>query len=122
MKQFILHFILLSGLINFVGFGLSTHKHDLAPEIKTKRRELRKSNRRIGGRSYDQSGSRCWCAEQISKTRKSLQKTIFFKISNVKTNARGDYLFFDVTIAENTKLAKYEFRSFDGQAENARSV
>ncbi len=31
------------------------------------------------------------------------------KISNVKINSRGDYLFFDVTIAKNAKVGKYEF-------------
>lgn len=31
------------------------------------------------------------------------------KISNIRINQRGDYLFFDVTIAPNTKPAKYEF-------------
>jgi hypothetical protein len=31
------------------------------------------------------------------------------KISNVKTNARADYLFFDVAIAKDTKIGKYDF-------------
>ncbi|MDQ3801912.1 MAG: alpha-amylase family glycosyl hydrolase [Acidobacteriota bacterium] len=33
----------------------------------------------------------------------------FLKISNVKTNSRGDYLFFDVTISANAKAGKYDF-------------
>ena len=36
-------------------------------------------------------------------------KTNLLKVSGVKTNSRGDYLFFDVTISENAKPAKYEF-------------
>jgi len=31
------------------------------------------------------------------------------KISNIRVNQRGDYLFFDVTIAKDAKPAKYEF-------------
>ena len=31
------------------------------------------------------------------------------KVSNVRVNSRGDYLFFDVEIAKNTKVGKYEF-------------
>jgi glycosidase len=40
---------------------------------------------------------------------KVFSKTNLLKISNVKTNPRGDYLFFDVTIAKNAKPAKYDF-------------
>jgi neopullulanase len=31
------------------------------------------------------------------------------KISNIRVNARGDYLFFDVAIAKNARVGKYEF-------------
>ncbi len=31
------------------------------------------------------------------------------KVSNVRVNSRGDYLFFDVTIAPNAKVGKYDF-------------
>ncbi|CAN5574792.1 glycoside hydrolase family 13 protein [soil metagenome] len=31
------------------------------------------------------------------------------KISNIKVNSRGDYLFFDVAIAKNAKAGKYDF-------------
>lgn len=31
------------------------------------------------------------------------------KVSNVRVNSRADYLFFDVTIAPNAKIGKYEF-------------
>lgn len=33
----------------------------------------------------------------------------FLKVSNVRINTKGNYLFFDVTIATNTKAGKYEF-------------
>jgi glycosidase len=36
-------------------------------------------------------------------------KTNLLKVSNVKINSRGDYLFFDVNIPKNTKAAKYDF-------------
>jgi len=36
-------------------------------------------------------------------------KNASLKVSNVKTNGRGDYLFFDVTVAKNAKPAKYDF-------------
>ncbi len=38
-----------------------------------------------------------------------VSKNVSLKISNVKINRRGDYLFFDVTIAKNAKVGKYEF-------------
>lgn len=40
---------------------------------------------------------------KISSANKSL------KISNVRVNSRGDYLFFDVTIAPDAKVGKYDF-------------
>jgi glycosidase len=36
-------------------------------------------------------------------------KSSLLKISNIKINPRGDYLFFDVAIAENAKIGKYDF-------------
>jgi len=36
-------------------------------------------------------------------------KNAFLKVSSVKTNGRGDYLFFDVTVAKNAKPAKFDF-------------
>jgi len=38
-----------------------------------------------------------------------VSKNVSLKISNVKINRLGDYLFFDVTIAKNAKVGKYEF-------------
>ena len=38
---------------------------------------------------------------------KSLDKHL--KVSNIRVNLRGDYLFFDVTIAPNAKVGKYDF-------------
>lgn len=40
---------------------------------------------------------------------KVISKNNSLKISNVKVNSRGDYLFFDVEIAKNAKVGKYEF-------------
>ena len=31
------------------------------------------------------------------------------KVSNVRVNSRGDYLFFDVAVAANAKVGKYDF-------------
>ena len=38
---------------------------------------------------------------------KSLDKHL--NVSNIRVNSRGDYLFFDVTIAPNVKVGKYDF-------------
>ncbi|MGI9054346.1 MAG: alpha-amylase family glycosyl hydrolase [Pyrinomonadaceae bacterium] len=38
-----------------------------------------------------------------------VSKDSSLKISNIKINNRGDYLFFDVAIAKNAKVGKYEF-------------
>ena len=38
---------------------------------------------------------------------KSLDKHL--NVSNIRVNSRGDYLFFDVTIAPNAKVGKYDF-------------
>lgn len=40
---------------------------------------------------------------------KIASKTNLLKVSNIKINARGDYIFFDVTIPKNTKIGKYDF-------------
>ncbi len=40
---------------------------------------------------------------------KVVSKNNLLKISNIKVNSRGDYLFFDVEIAANAKVGKYEF-------------
>ena len=40
---------------------------------------------------------------------KVVSKNNSLKVSNVKVNARGDYLFFDVEIDKNAKVGKYEF-------------
>jgi glycosidase len=38
---------------------------------------------------------------------KSLDKNL--KVSNIKINSRGDYIFFDVEISKNAKVGKYDF-------------
>ena len=40
---------------------------------------------------------------------KITSKNSALKVSNVRVNSRGDYLFFDVEIAKNAKPAKYDF-------------
>lgn len=40
---------------------------------------------------------------------KVVSKNSALKVSNIRVNQRGDYLFFDVTIPKNAKPAKYEF-------------
>ncbi len=40
---------------------------------------------------------------------KVVSKDKQLKVSNIKVNSRGDYLFFDVEIAKNAKIGKYEF-------------
>ena len=40
---------------------------------------------------------------------KVVSKNNSLKVSNIKINLRGDYLFFDVVIAKNAKIGKYEF-------------
>ena len=36
-------------------------------------------------------------------------KSNFLKVSNVKINSRGDYLFFDVTVSKNARVGRYVF-------------
>ena len=38
-----------------------------------------------------------------------VSKNAQLKVSNLKINSRGDYLFFDVTIPKNARVGKYEF-------------
>ncbi|MEK7724044.1 MAG: alpha-amylase family glycosyl hydrolase [Acidobacteriota bacterium] len=38
------------------------------------------------------------------------------KVSNLKSSANGNYLFFDLTLLPNTKSGKYEFRVQDGES------
>ena len=40
---------------------------------------------------------------------KVVSKNSSLKVSNIKINNRGDYLFFDVAIPKNAKTGKYEF-------------
>ncbi len=40
---------------------------------------------------------------------KVLSKNASLQVSNIRVNQRGDYLFFDVAIAKNTKVGKYDF-------------
>lgn len=40
---------------------------------------------------------------------KVVSKDKQLKVSNIRVNNRGDYLFFDVEIAKNTKIGKYDF-------------
>lgn len=40
---------------------------------------------------------------------KVFSKNKSLKVSNIKINGRGDYLFFDVEISKNAKVGKYEF-------------
>lgn len=43
------------------------------------------------------------------KEAKVVSKNNLLKVSNIKVNNRGDYLFFDVTISKNAQVGKYEF-------------
>lgn len=43
---------------------------------------------------------------------KVVSKNNSLKVSNIKVNSRGDYLFFDVEIAKSAKPAKYEFEVY----------
>ena len=38
-----------------------------------------------------------------------LSKNSALKVSNIRVNNRSDYLFFDVTLAKNARVGKYEF-------------
>ncbi|MEO6588662.1 MAG: alpha-amylase family glycosyl hydrolase, partial [Pyrinomonadaceae bacterium] len=40
---------------------------------------------------------------------KVFSKNSLLKVSNIKINGRGDYLFFDVEISKNAKVGKYDF-------------
>ena len=107
MRQFIFHFIFLSGLINFIGFELHAQNDVSEKQIFTPRVEKVEpphwwANHSINPVRLLVRGANFQDAKIASETK-------LLKVSNVKINRRGDYLFFDVTIAKNTKPAKYEF-------------
>jgi glycosidase len=107
MKRFIFHLIVLSGLIIFAGFEISAQTS--APRNQTQFPLVEKveppnwwANHTIETVRLLIRGANLQNAQVASKNNQ-------LKISNVKINSRGDYLFFDVTIAKNAKPAKHDF-------------
>lgn len=48
------------------------------------------------------------------KDAKVISKNNLLQVSDIKTNSRGDYLFFNVTINKNIKVGKYDFEVSTG--------
>jgi glycosidase len=96
MKRFIFHFILFCGLINLTYLQAQTPRAEkVEPPNWWANHTLNPVRLLVRGANFQNA--------------KVVSKTASLKVSNVKINSRADYLFFDVTIAKNTKPAKYDF-------------
>ncbi|HEX8369253.1 MAG TPA: alpha-amylase family glycosyl hydrolase [Pyrinomonadaceae bacterium] len=100
MMKKILRLILIIGITNFV--CLAAGAQNQAPQIEKVEPPSWWANHTINPVRLLARGKNFQNAKVVSKNN-------FLKISNPKTNARGDYLFFDVTISANAKAGKYEF-------------
>ena len=112
MTRFIFHFIFLSGLINFLGFELPV-QNDIS-ENQTRIPRVEKVEPPNWWVNHSVNPIRLLVRGANFQGAKVASKNNFLKISNTKINTRGDYLFFDVTIAKNTKPAKYDFEVSTG--------
>ena len=107
MKRFIFHLIILSGLINIAGFEISAQT--VAPANQTQTPRVEKVEPPNWWANHSMGTIRLLVRGTNFQNAQVFSKNASLKVSKVKTNGRGDYLFFDVTISENTKPAKYDF-------------
>jgi neopullulanase len=105
MTRFIFYFILLCAIVNL------TYAQAQTPQIEKVEPPSWWANHTIKPVRLLIRGANFQNAKVVSKN-------VFLKVSNVKTNSGGDYLFFDVTIPKNAKPAKYDFEisTPDGKA------
>lgn len=107
MMTVALRLILLFGLINFASSGLDAKNTGGSLQAQTPRVE------KIEPPNW-------WANHTINPVRllvrgagfqnaKVVSKNGALKVSNVRVNDRGDYIFFDVTIPKNAKAGKYNF-------------
>jgi glycosidase len=107
MTRFIFHFFFLSGLINFIGFELYAQNN--VSENQTRTLQVEKVEPPSWWANHSVNPVRLLVRGANFEGAKIVSKNNLLKVSNVKINRRGDYLFFDVTIAGNAKPAKYDF-------------
>lgn len=107
MTRFIFHFIFVCGLINLTYFDLRAQNESGKNQNQTPRVE------KVEPPNW-------WANHTINPVRllvrgagfqnaKVVSKNASLKVSNIKINSRGDYLFFDVSLAKNAKIGKYNF-------------
>jgi glycosidase len=117
MTRFIFQFIFLIGLVNLFNFTLfaqsrvSTKQTD-APQIEKIEPPSWWTNQSVNPIRVLVRGKNLKYVDAVKSLNKSL------KVSNVKTNKNGDYIFFDLTIPKGAKFGKYDFEisSQDGKA------
>ena len=107
MKRLIFYFTFICGLINLTCFDAqaqteSVKNQNVAPAVEKVEPPSWWANHTLNPVRLLVRGRHFQNARVVSKTN-------LLKISNVKINTRGDYLFFDVNIAKNAKPAKYDF-------------
>jgi len=116
MTRFILHFIFVCGLVNLTYFDVCAQNGISANQAQTPRIEKVEppnwwANHTVNPVRILVRGANFQNARVVSKTN-------LLKVSGVKINSRGDYLFFDVNVNKNAKPAKYDFEvsTADGKA------
>ncbi len=107
MARFIFHFIFLMGLVNPVCSDLYaqngfSESQALVPQVEKVEPPNWWANHTINPVRLLIRGTNFQNANVVSKNN-------LLKVSRVNINQRGDCLFFDVTIAKNAKVGKYDF-------------
>jgi glycosidase len=107
MKRLIFHFIFVCGLVNLTCAGAQAQtgvskNQALAPRVEKVEPPNWWANHTINPVRILVRGAGFQNAKIASKSN-------LLKVSNIKINARGDYIFFDATIPKNAKPAKYDF-------------
>jgi glycosidase len=97
----------LSGLINRAGFEICAQTG--APEKQSQFPRVEKVEPPNWWANHSINPVRLLVRGVNFRNAQVVSKNASLKVSNIKTNERGDYLFFDVMIAVNAKPGKYDF-------------
>ena len=117
MRRFIFYFIFVCGLINLTYFASyaqtgSSKNQALAPRVEKVEPPSWWADQTIGPVCLLVRGAGFQNAKIASKSN-------LLKVSNIKINARGDYIFFDVTVPKNAKVGRYDFEISTGNGKTA---
>lgn len=107
MKRFIFQFIFLFGLMNLVNFDSYAQSNFGTNQTGTP--QVEKVEPPNWWANCSINPVRVLVRGANFQNAKVASKTNLLKVSNVRINSRGDYLFFDVTVLKNAKPAKYDF-------------